>query len=156
DSARRLAVTSPSRAVPEIVRFLGRKLDRATLQEAARYLPYRLIAASNGDLRVAVEGEPFSPPQIAAILLHELKAAAEEHLGQTVDEAVVSVPSSFDDLQRQAVRDAARIAGLACRLVNGSTAAALSYALGSGRQSGRVAVCDLGGGTLDVSIVELA
>ena len=157
ESARRLASASPARAVLAVVRLMGRKLDRGTLQEASRWLPFGLAAAPNGDLRVVIDGESFSPPEIAALLLRELKAAAEEHLGEAVGEAVVSVPSSFDDLQRQATRDAARIAGLeVCRLVNGSTAAALSYAVGSGRRSGCVAVCDLGGGTLDVSIVDLA
>ena len=156
DSARRLASTSPARAVFAILRLVGRKLDRGTLKAAGRFPPLRLAAAANGDVRLVVEDEPVSPPEIAAILLRELKAGAEEHLGEAVDAAVVSVPSAFDDLQRQAVRDAARIAGLGCRLVNASTAAALSYALGSGRRTGCVAVCDLGGGTLDVSIVELA
>jgi molecular chaperone DnaK len=156
DSARRLAATSPEHAVSAIVRLVGRKLDRAVLEEAGRFLPFRLAGAPNGDLRFVIEGECVSPPEVAAVLLRELRACAEEDLGDPVAEAIVAVPSSFDDLQRQAVRDAARIAGLACRLVNGSTAAALSYSLGSGRQCGSIAVCDLGGGTLDVSIVDLA
>ncbi|MFI4945227.1 MAG: Hsp70 family protein [Burkholderiales bacterium] len=155
EAARRQAIQDPRSSVVAVLRLLGRKLDARTAQERGRWARGRLAAAANGDLRVMVAGEALSPPEIAAHLLGHLKAAAEHQLGETVDEAVIAVPSSFDDLQRQATRDAGSIAGLrVARLVNRPTAAALGLGLES-RERRNVAICDFGPGSLDVSILEI-
>ena len=155
EAARRQAIQDPRASVVAVLRLLGRKLDARATREGRRWARARLAAAANGDLRVIVAGEALSPPEIAAHLLGHLKAAAEQKLGETVDEAVIAVPSSFNDLQRQATRDAGSIAGLrVARLVNRSTAAALGRALES-RDRRNVAICDFGPGSSDVSILEI-
>src|SRR5262245_35350604 len=158
EAARQLSAFDGSRAsVLSLADLLGRKLDARTAREARRWAPAaRLGAAANGDLRVVVGDAALSPPEIAAHLLGYLKAAAEQRLGETVDEAVIAVPAAFDDLQRQATRDAGEIAGLrVARLVNASTAAALCLARESSDRRRRVAVCHLDGHGFDVSILEL-
>jgi molecular chaperone DnaK (HSP70) len=155
EAARRQAIQDPRASVVAVLRLLGRTLEARTAKERGRWARARLAAAANGDLRVIVAGEALSPPEIAAHLLGHLKAAAEHQLGETVDEAVIAVPSSFDDLQRQATRDAGLIAGLrVARLVNRSTAAALGLGLES-RDRRNVAICDFSAGSFDVSILEL-
>jgi len=157
EAARRQALRAPGTSVVAVLRLLGRKLDARAAREGGRWARARLAAAANGDLRVMVAGEALSPPEIAAQLLGHLKAAAEHQLGETVDEAVIAVPSSFNDLQRQATRDAGLIAGLrVARLVNGSTAAALGLGRESCDRRRNVAICDFGGGGFDVSILEIA
>jgi len=144
-------------SVLPIVGLLGRKLDARTAREARRWAPgARLGAAANGDLRVIVGDDALSPPEIAAHLLGYLKAAAEQRLGETVDEAVIAVPAAFDDLQRQATRDAGEIAGLrVARLVNASTAAGLGLGLESRDRRRRVALCHFEGDGFEVSILEI-
>jgi len=158
EAARQLSAFDGSRAcVLSLADLLGRKLDARTAREARRWAPAaRLGAAANGDLRVIVGDGALSPPEIAAHLLGSLKAAAELRLGEAVDEAVIAVPAAFNDLQRQAIRDAGEIAGLrVARLVNASTAAALALGLESCDRRRRVAVCHLDGHGFDVSIVEI-
>lgn len=155
EAVRRQAIQDPRASVVAVLRLLGRTLDARTAQERGRWARARLAAAANGDLRVVVAGQALSPPEIAAHLLGHLKAAAEHQLGETVDEAVIAVPSSFDDLQRQATRDAGLIAGLrVARLVNRSTAAALVMGL-ERRDRRNVAICDFSPGSFDVSILEI-
>src|SRR5438132_11649381 len=152
--AKRQAVTNPENTVFSIKRFMGRKYNEVP-QEVSR-VPYQVVKADNGDASVEVRGKKYSPPEISAMILQKLKAAAEDYLGEKVTDAVVTVPAYFDDAQRQATKDAGRIAGLnVLRIVNEPTAAALAYGMETeGAQ--RVAVYDLGGGTFDISILELA
>src|ERR1044071_6084121 len=139
------------RTTPSVVAFTE-KGERLIGQIAKRY---DITAASNGDCRVRVRGRDYSPPEISAILLQRLKLAAEEFLGDEVTEAIITVPAYFDDIQRQATKDAGKIAGLNVhRIINEPTAAALAYGLGK-REHEKIAVYDLGGGTFDVSIMEM-
>ena len=155
EAARRQAIQDPRASVVAVLPLLGRKLDARAAREGGRWTRGRLAAAVNGDLRVVVAGEALSAPEIAAHLLGHLKAAVEHQLGETVDEAVIAVPSSFNDLQRQAARDAGSIAGLrVARLVNRSTAAALGLGLESCDRR-NVAICDFGPSSFDVSILEI-
>ncbi|HOC99084.1 MAG TPA: molecular chaperone DnaK [Myxococcota bacterium] len=153
--AKRQAITNASNTVFAIKRMMGRKFDSAEVERIGASYPYEIVKAQNGDAAVSIGGRAYSPPEISAIILKKMKEFAEEYLGETVTEAVITVPAYFDDAQRQATRDAGRIAGLDVkRIINEPTAAALAYGL-SKRSSGRVAVYDLGGGTFDISIMEL-
>jgi len=151
--AKRQAVTNPENTVFSIKRFMGRKYDE--VNEEMKMVPYRVVRASNGDARVTANGKEYSPPEISAMILQKLKQAAEEYLGQPVTKAVITVPASFNDAQRQATKDAGQIAGLeVARIVNEPTAAALAYGLDK-KKDETIAVYDFGGGTFDISILEV-
>src|SRR4051794_6848334 len=147
------AVTNPENTVFSIKRFMGRKFDEVT--EEMKMVPYRVVRASNADARVSADGKEYSPPEFSAMILQKLKQAAEEYLGQTVTKAVITVPAYFNDAQRQATKDAGQIAGLeVMRIVNEPTAAALAYGLDK-KKDETIAVYDFGGGTFDISILEV-
>ncbi|MFN7966032.1 MAG: molecular chaperone DnaK [Acidobacteriota bacterium] len=151
--AKRQSVTNPLRTVYSIKRFMGRKF--AEIREEATRVPYRVMAAANDDVRVELDGKQYSPPEISAMILQKLKRDAEAYLGETVDQAVITVPAYFNDAQRQATKDAGQIAGLKVeRLVNEPTAAALAYGLNK-KKDEKIAVYDFGGGTFDISILEV-
>jgi molecular chaperone DnaK len=151
--AKRQAVTNPENTVFSIKRFMGRKYDE--VNEEMKMVPYSVVRASNGDVRIKASGKEFSPPEISAMILQKLKQAAEEYLGQTVTKAVITVPAYFNDAQRQATKDAGQIAGLeVMRIVNEPTAAALAYGLDK-KKDETIAVYDFGGGTFDISILEV-
>jgi len=151
--AKRQSVTNPKNTVFSIKRFMGRKYSEVT--EEMKMVPYTVERAENGDVRIVVEGKKFSPPEISAMILGKLKQAAEDYLGEKVDQAVITVPAYFNDSQRQATKDAGRIAGLTVeRLVNEPTAAALAYGLDK-KKDQTIAVYDFGGGTFDISILEV-
>jgi molecular chaperone DnaK len=151
--AKRQAVTNPENTVFSIKRFMGRKYDEVS--EEMKMVPYRVVRASNGDVRVSAAGKEYSPPEISAMILQKLKQAAEEYLGQSVSKAVITVPAYFNDAQRQATKDAGQIAGLeVMRIVNEPTAAALAYGLDK-KKDETIAVYDFGGGTFDISILEV-
>ncbi len=153
--AKRQAVTNASNTVYAVKRLIGRKYDAPETQRMREASPFEIVDSQNGDARIRVQGRTYSPPEISGIVLQRLKAAAEDFLGEPVTEAIVTVPAYFDDTQRQATKDAGKIAGLNVeRIINEPTAAALAYGLGRS-DSERVAVFDLGGGTFDVSILEL-
>src|SRR5687768_48216 len=151
--AKRQAVTNPENTVFSIKRFMGRKYDE--VNEEMKMVPYQVVRASNGDARVNALGKEYSPPEISAMILQKLKQAAEEYLGQPVTKAVITVPAYFNDAQRQATKDAGQIAGLdVSRIVNEPTAAALAYGLDK-KKDETIAVYDFGGGTFDISILEV-
>jgi molecular chaperone DnaK len=151
--AKRQAVTNPENTVFSIKRFMGRKHDEVS--EEMKMVPYRVVRASNGDVRIEASGKEYSPPEISAMILQKLKQAAEEYLGQPVAKAVITVPAYFNDAQRQATKDAGQIAGLeVMRIVNEPTAAALAYGLDK-KKDETIAVYDFGGGTFDISILEV-
>ena len=151
--AKRQAVTNPENTVFSIKRFMGRKFDE--VNEEMKMVPYKVVRASNADVRVDIQGKQFSPPEISAMILQKLKQAAEDYLGEKVDRAVITVPAYFNDSQRQATKDAGEIAGLKVeRLVNEPTAAALAYGLDK-KSNETIAVYDFGGGTFDISILEV-
>jgi molecular chaperone DnaK len=151
--AKRQAVTNPENTVFSIKRFMGRKFDE--VNEEMKMVPYSVIRASNGDVRVKAGGKEYSPPEISAMILQKLKQAAEEYLGQPVTRAVITVPAYFNDAQRQATKDAGQVAGLeVARIVNEPTAAALAYGLDKKKEE-TIAVYDFGGGTFDISILEV-
>ncbi|HRV08215.1 MAG TPA: Hsp70 family protein, partial [Acidobacteriota bacterium] len=151
--AKRQAVTNPENTVFSIKRFMGRKFSEVT--EEAKMVPYKVVAAKNGDAGVEVMGKVYSPPEISARILMKLKEAAEAYLGEKVTQAVITVPAYFNDSQRQATKDAGKIAGLEVqRLVNEPTAAALAYGLDR-KKDETIAVFDFGGGTFDISILEV-
>lgn len=153
--AKRQAVTNPEKTIFSIKRLMGRKFKSAQVQDAIKKLPYKIVEASNGDAHVEINGKTYSPPQISAMILQKLKQAAEDYLGSDVTEAVITVPAYFDDSQRQATKDAGKIAGLdVLRIINEPTAASLAYGIDSKKEE-KVAVYDLGGGTFDVSILEI-
>ena len=154
-SAKRQAVTNPENTFYAVKRLIGRKFDGAAVKKDIEGLPYKVIAADNGDAWVESKGEKYSPSQISAFVLQKMKETAEKHLGSEVKKAVITVPAYFNDSQRQATRDAGKIAGLEVeRIINEPTAAALAYGLDK-KNAKTVAVYDLGGGTFDVSILEL-
>ncbi len=151
--AKRQSVTNPKNTIFSIKRFMGRKYDE--VNEEMKMVPYQIERAENGDVRVIVEGKKYSPPEISAMVLGKLKQAAEDYLGEKVERAVITVPAYFNDAQRQATKDAGKIAGLTVdRLVNEPTAAALAYGLDK-KKDQTIAVYDFGGGTFDISILEV-
>ena len=153
--AKRQAVTNAAHTVYAVKRLMGKEYDSPEVQRIRTFLPYALTASEKGDVRVCVHGKEYSPPEISAMLLQSLKLMAEEFLGHEVTEAIITVPAYFDDSQRQATKDAGRIAGLEVRrIINEPTAAALAYGLGK-KERERIVIFDLGGGTFDVSILEL-
>jgi molecular chaperone DnaK len=154
--AIRQTVIDPEHTFFAIKRLIGRRYDDPIVDKNKKLVSYKIVPANNGDVWVEAEGEQFSPSQISAVVLREMKKTAEAHLGQEVDQAVVTVPASFDDAQRQATRDAGRIAGLeVLRVINEPTAAALAYGM-ERKGSGTIAVYDLGGGTFDISVLEIS
>ncbi|MBA2286961.1 MAG: molecular chaperone DnaK [Ktedonobacteraceae bacterium] len=153
--AKRQAITNPENTVSSIKRFMGRKYDDTEVDRDRRLMPYKVVRAGNGDAWVEIQGKQYSPPEISAMILQKLKADAEAYLGERVTQAVITVPAYFNDAQRQATRDAGRIAGLdVLRIINEPTAASLAYGLDK-KKDERIAVYDLGGGTFDISILEL-
>jgi molecular chaperone DnaK len=153
--AKRQAITNPENTIFSIKRLMGRKYDSPEAEEAKKKLPYKIVSASNGDAHVEAHGKAYSPPEISAMILQKLKQAAEDYLGETVTDAVITVPAYFDDSQRQATKDAGRIAGLnVLRIINEPTAASLAYGMDKKKEE-KIAVYDLGGGTFDISILEI-
>ncbi len=153
--AKRQAITNPENTVYSIKRFMGRKFEDIEVDRDKRMVPYKVVKAPNGDAWVEVQGKAYSPPEISAMILQKLKADAEAYLGERVTQAVITVPAYFNDAQRQATKDAGRIAGLeVLRIINEPTAASLAYGLDK-KKDERIAVYDLGGGTFDISILEL-
>src|ERR1043165_9376196 len=151
--AKRQAVTNPENTLYSIKRFIGRKYDEVAGE--IKQVPFKVEKASNGDVRVDAEGKQYPPPEISAMVLQKLKQSAEDYLGQKVDQAVITVPAYFNDAQRQATKDAGKIAGLeVLRIVNEPTAAALAYGLDK-KKDEVIAVFDFGGGTFDISILEV-
>jgi molecular chaperone DnaK len=156
-SAKRQAVTNPENTVFAVKRLIGRKYDDGVVQKDVGMVPYKIVKADNGDAWVEVRGKKMAPPEISARVLQKMKKTAEDFLGETVNEAVITVPAYFNDSQRQATKDAGRIAGLNVkRIINEPTAAALAYGLDKQGGDRKIAVYDLGGGTFDVSIIEIA
>lgn len=156
-SAKRQAVTNPENTLFAVKRLIGRKFDDGVVQKDIKMVPYKIVKADNGDAWVEVKGEQKAAPQISAEVLKKMKKTAEEYLGETVTEAVVTVPAYFNDSQRQATKDAGKIAGLDVkRIINEPTAAALAYGMDKTPGDRVIAVYDLGGGTFDISIIEIA
>ncbi len=156
-NAKRQAVTNPANTLFAVKRLIGRKYSDDVVQKDIQMVPYTITEASNGDAWIEVKGDKLAPPQISAEILKKMKKTAEEYLGEDVTDAVITVPAYFNDSQRQATKDAGKIAGLDVkRIINEPTAAALAYGLDKNRGDAKVAVYDLGGGTFDVSIIEIA
>ena len=153
--AKRQAVTNPQRTVFAVKRLIGRRFDDPTVKEDQKLVPYKIVRADNGDAWVEIDGQKYSPSQISAFILQKMKETAEAYLGEKVEKAVITVPAYFNDAQRQATKDAGKIAGLeVLRIINEPTAAALAY--GMDKKEGKtIAVYDLGGGTFDISILEI-
>src|ERR1700710_2312388 len=153
--AKRQAVTNPERTIFAVKRLIGRRYDDPMVEKDKKLVPYKISKAGNGDAWVEADGKTYSPSQVSAFILQKMKETAEAHLGQKVDQAVITVPAYFNDAQRQATKDAGRIAGLdVLRIIKEPTAAALAYGLDK-KGSGKIAVYDLGGGTFDISILEV-
>ena len=153
--AKRQAITNPENTIFSIKRLMGRKYNSPEVEKAKGIVSYKIVPADNNDAWVEVRGKKYSPPEISAMILQKLKKTAEDYLGETVEDAVITVPAYFDDAQRQATKDAGRIAGLnVLRIINEPTAAALAYGLDK-KKDEKIAVYDLGGGTFDISILEI-
>ncbi|MBS0152018.1 MAG: molecular chaperone DnaK [Nitrospira sp.] len=153
--AKRQAITNPENTIFSVKRLMGRKFKSREVQEAMKRLPYKVVEADNGDAHVELRGKQYSPPEVSAMILQKMRQTAEDYLGEKVTEAVVTVPAYFDDSQRQATKDAGQIAGLnVLRIINEPTAASLAYGLDK-KKDERIAVYDLGGGTFDVSVLEI-
>ena len=156
-NAKRQAVTNPTNTLFAVKRLIGRRFKDDVVQKDIKMVPYSIAEASNGDAWIDVKGEKLAPPQISAEILKKMKKTAEDYLGEEVSEAVITVPAYFNDSQRQATKDAGKIAGLEVkRIINEPTAAALAYGLDKNKGDSKIAVYDLGGGTFDVSIIEIA
>ncbi len=156
--AKRQAVTNPTNTLYAVKRLIGRRFSEEAVKKDAELMPYKIVAADNGDAWVEAQGKPMAPSQVSADILRKMKKTAEDYLGETVTEAVITVPAYFNDSQRQATRDAGRIAGLEVkRIINEPTAAALAFGMDKAERGDRkIAVYDLGGGTFDISIIEIA
>ena len=156
-TAKRQAVTNPTNTLFAVKRLIGRRYEDDVVQRDVGMVPYKIVKADNGDAWVDVNGKKMAPPEVSARVLQKMKQTAEDYLGEKVTEAVITVPAYFNDSQRQATKDAGRIAGLDVkRIINEPTAAALAYGLDKKRGDTKIAVYDLGGGTFDVSIIEIA
>ena len=156
-SAKRQAVTNPSNTLFAIKRLIGRRFEDSVVKKDIDMVPYNIVKADNGDAWVEVSGKKMAPPEISAKILQKMKKTAEDYLGETITEAVITVPAYFNDSQRQATKDAGRIAGLDVkRIINEPTAAALAYGMDRSGGDRKIAVYDLGGGTFDISIIEIA
>ena len=156
-SAKRQAVTNPDNTLFAVKRLIGRRFEDDVVQKDIKMVPYKIVKADNGDAWVEAKGDAMAPPQVSAEILRKMKKTAEEYLGEGVSEAVITVPAYFNDSQRQATKDAGRIAGLDVkRIINEPTAAALAYGMDKAQGDRTVAVYDLGGGTFDISIIEIA
>ncbi|MBC7212169.1 MAG: molecular chaperone DnaK, partial [Pseudomonas sp.] len=156
-SAKRQAVTNPHNTLFAVKRLIGRRFEEDVVQKDIKLVPYKIVKASNGDAWVEASGKEMAPPQISAEVLKKMKKTAEDYLGEPVTEAVITVPAYFNDSQRQATKDAGRIAGLDVkRIINEPTAAALAYGMDKAKGDHTVIVYDLGGGTFDVSVIEIA
>ena len=152
-AAKRQAVTNPLNTIASVKRFMGRRYDE--VQQELKYVPYKVSKASNGDAQIEANGKTYSPPEISAMILQKLKADAEAYLGEKITQAVITVPAYFNDSQRQATKDAGKIAGLeVLRIINEPTAASLAYGLDKKTEE-NIAVYDLGGGTFDISVLEI-
>lgn len=153
--ARNQAVINPENTIFSVKRFMGRKFEDPEVQRAIKFVPYKVSAAPNGDVRVHMGGREYSPPEVSAMILQKIKADAEAYLGEPVTQAVITVPAYFNDAQRNATKDAGKIAGLdVMRIINEPTASSLAYGMGE-KKNGIIAVYDLGGGTFDISILEV-
>ena len=156
-SAKRQAVTNPKHTLYAVKRLIGRRFEEKEVQKDLNLVPYKIMKADNGDAWVEVNGKKMAPPEISARVLMKMKKTAEEYLGETITDAVITVPAYFNDSQRQATKDAGKIAGLDVkRIINEPTAAALAYGMDKKRGDAKIAVYDLGGGTFDISIIEIA
>ena len=156
-SAKRQSVTNPDNTLYAVKRLIGRRFEEDTVQKDIKLVPYKIVKADNGDAWVEINGKKMAPPEVSARVLMKMKKTAEDYLGEEVTEAVITVPAYFNDSQRQATKDAGRIAGLEVkRIINEPTAAALAYGMDKKRGDAKIAVYDLGGGTFDVSIIEIA
>ena len=156
-AAKRQAVTNPENTLFAVKRLIGRRFEDAVVQRDINMVPYKITGADNGDAWVEAKGEKMAPPQVSAQVLSKMKKTAEDYLGEEITEAVITVPAYFNDSQRQATKDAGRIAGLDVkRIINEPTAAALAYGIDKDRGDSTIAVYDLGGGTFDISIIEIA
>jgi molecular chaperone DnaK len=154
-AAKRQAVTNPMKTLYSVKRLIGRRFDDPMVAKEMSLVPFKIVKASNGDAWVEANGQQYSPSQISAFILGKMKETAESYLGEKVEQAVITVPAYFNDAQRQATKDAGRIAGLdVLRIINEPTAAALAYGMDK-RKSGMIVVYDLGGGTFDVSVLEI-
>src|SRR6201998_628020 len=154
--AKRQAVTNPHNTLFAVKRLIGRKFSDEVVQRDVKMVPYKIARAENGDAWVEVQGKNMAPPEVSARVLMKMKKTAEDYLGEAVTEAVITVPAYFNDSQRQATKDAGRIAGLTVkRIINEPTAAALAYGLDKQGGGRKIAVYELGGGTLEISLIEL-
>src|SRR3989337_2544511 len=156
-SAKRQAITNPQNTLHAVKRLIGRKFDEEVVQRDIKLVPYKIVKAKNGDAWVEARGKQMAPPEISARVLQKMKKTAEDYLGEEVTEAVITVPAYFNDSQRQATKDAGKIAGLDVkRIINEPTAAALAFGMDKKEGDIVAAVYDLGGGTFDISIIEIA